>query len=396
MTLAKLRPSPSSQFLAREWNYPGVLKTGLGFWCIGFAFMLAYDTTASVFYIPKYVLGLPTGVASNLRLMAPLGAMMLIYLLARRYRQRLVITLLVTMMAAEFIFGFIVSSKELSFRLAVLLLLGLYYLRGRASFKLLVIMLLVSIPYLLYFNAYRLALMEGHFLNSGAALSVFDDSMKSVKRRTGKEEDVTASSMNALRSRIDGKIYVEIITSGTESGKVPYLYGKSINLFFGSWIPRVFWPEKPDISYGQEFNRAFHLSNSRYTFVPMTMLGELYWNFAMPGVILGMFLMGMILRGVATSVSNGRSITLPRFLVLLLVTYFLAIRFEGNIANQFSTVMRLVALVWIIDRIYRALGISHRVQTKPAESPRVSLPVRQGDSVLNPWGRPAVQDLMPA
>lgn len=128
----------------------------------------------------------------------------------------------------------------------------------------------------------------------------------------------------------------------------------------------------------------------------MTMLGELYWNFAMPGVILGMFLMGMILRGVATSVSNGRSITLPRFLVLLLVTYFLAIRFEGNIANQFSTVMRLVALVWIIDRIYRALGISHRVQTKPAESPRVSLPVRQGDSVLNPWGRPAVQDLMPA
>lgn len=387
----KLRGTRKSRFLACEWRYSTVLKTGVALWCLGFAYMLAYDTTASVFYIPKYVLGLPTGVASNLRLLAPLGALMLIYLITRDYLPKLVWILLLTMMAAEFVFGFISSSKETSFRIAALLLLGLYYLRGRVNFKVLAVIVVVAIPYLLYFNAYRFSMMERHFINSGAALEFFGESMKSVKQRTAGAENVAGSSLRSLGDRIDGKRYVDIITSGTNSGKQPFLYGKTLNTFFASWIPRMFWPEKPDISTGQMFNRAFKLSASRLTMVPTTIPGELYWNFAMPGVILGMFVFGMVFGSISASVSDGSAMTLPRFLILLLATYFLAMRLEGNVATQFSTFLRLVIVIWAIDRFYRSRGVSRRVKVKPpptAPDP-VQTPAVQSATPSTPWSRPA-------
>jgi len=363
--LQKLRGPGKSNFLAYEWRYSTVLKTGVMLWCVGFAYMLAYDTTASVYYIPKYVLGLPVGVASNLKLMAPLGALMLIYLITRDYLPKVVWTLLVTMMAAEFVFGFISSSKETSFRIAALLLLGLYFLRGRVSFRILAVIVVVSIPYLLYFNAYRYTMMEQHYLNSGAALKGFAENMEEVKRRTSGAEDVADSSLGAIGERIDGKRYVDIITTGTDSGKQPFLYGKTLSTFFASWIPRMFWPEKPDISTGQMFNRAFKLSASRLTMVPTTIPGELYWNFAMPGVIIGMFVIGMIFGSISSAVSGGSGMTLPRFLILLLATYFLAMRIEGNVATQYSTFLRLVILIWAIDKFYRWRGLSRRIKAPP-------------------------------
>lgn len=369
-SLNAMRGNRKSKFLAYEWRYSTVLKTGIALWVIGFVFMLAYDTTASVFYIPRSVLGLPTGVASNLRLMAPLGALMLVYLITRQYRLPVVWTVLLMIMVVEFIFGFIVSSKELSFRISALLLLAFYYLHGRLNWKILAVIVVVAIPYLLYFNAYRLTMMEQAYLNSGTAFESFDQNMKAVEKRTAGAADVAVSSLRGLMERIDGKRYVDIITTGTKSGKVDFLYGETLTTFFASWIPRVFWPEKPDISTGQMFNRAFGLSASPLTMVPTTIPGELYWNFSMPGVIVGMFLIGMFFGLISAGVSHGASITLPRFLVLLLATYFLAIRLEGNIATQFSIFLRLALLVWLIDKLYRSIGWSRRVRAVPVASKR--------------------------
>ncbi len=393
----KLRGTRKSTFLAYEWRYSTVFKTGVTLWCLGFAFMLAYDTSASVFYIPEYVLGLPTGLASNLRLLAPLGALMLIYLVTRNYLPKTVWTVLLTMMAAEFVFGFIVSSKETSFRLAALLLLGIYYLRGRVNLKILAVIVVVAIPYLLYFNAYRFYIMERHYINSGAAFENFGKNMESVEQQASEADNVTGSSLRSLRERIDGKRYVEIITTGTNAGKQPFLYGETLTTFFASWIPRMFWPEKPDISTGQMFNRAFKLSASRLTMVPTTIPGELYWNFAMPGVILGMFVIGMIFGSITAAAGDGFNMTLPRFLMLLLATYFLAMRLEGNVATGFSTFLRLLIIIWLIDRFYRSRGVSRRRKVPPAAPDPAQPPtvpegaVQSGPSAVpaSPWQRPA-------
>lgn len=160
--------------------------------------------------------------------------------------------------------------------------------------------------------------------------------------------------------RINGKVYVDIIVRGTDSGRVPFQDGKTLTLFFSTFVPRMLWHDKPNSSTGRQFNRAFHLSQSSFTFVPTTQLGELYWNFGMSGVVFGMTIIGMIFGYIASAFSVGRITTLPRFLVLLMAAYYLAIRFEVNIALQYSTFVRLVILIVMVDFLIGSFGLYKR------------------------------------
>jgi len=375
-----LRGQRLSHFLDHEWRYPIIIKVGAITWAIGFAQMIAYDLNVSPLHIPTHVMGLPIGVASNIRMLSPLGAIMLIYLAVRGYRPPAVWPVLLLIIVCEFLFGFISNSKEISFRIPVLLLVGLYFLGGRISKKLLVSLVIVGVPYLLFFNAYREILMENEYKTPAAALAALGKNIETVKRQTVGQTGIVSGSLANATERIDGKIYIDIIVAGIDSGRVPYLGGESLGWFFSSFIPRFLWADKPDISLGQQFNRAFHLSESRLTFVPTTELGELYWNYGMFGVIAGMLLIGLIFGQLAGALLDRSAMTVPRFMTLLMSTYFLAVRFEGNIGYQYSTFVRLVILIWIGDRLLRLFGVS--VVVPPAgELP--SAPTRTSATPMN-------------
>ncbi len=375
-----LRGRRPSHFLDHEWRYPTILWVGAITWAIGFAQMIAYDLNVSPLHIPTHVLGLPLGVASNIRLLSPVGAMMLIYLAARGYRPPAVWPVLLLIIVCEFLFGFIGNSKEISFRIPVLLLVGLYFLGGRISKKLLVTMVVVGVPYLLFFNAYRMILMENEYKTPAAALAALGKNIETVKRQTVGQTGVISGSLENATERIDGKIYIDIIVAGIDSGRVPFMGGESLGWFFQSFIPRFLWSEKPDISLGQQFNHAFQLSESRFTFVPTTELGELYWNYGTPGVIVGMLIIGLIFGQLGGALLDKSAMTVPRFMTLLMSTYFLAVRFEGNIAYQYSTFVRLVILIWIGDRLLRLFGVSVVV---PPASELPSAPARTNATPMN-------------
>jgi hypothetical protein len=356
--VSAMRGDKPSTFLNHEWRYGTVENIGAITWAIGFAEMIAYDLNVSPLHIPTHVMGLPLGIAANIRLLSPIGAIMLIYLVARGYRPQRVWTLLLIVMATEFLFGFVSNSKEVSFRIPVLLLVGLYYFGGRISKKLLITMLVVGVPYLLFFNAYRMITMEYGYTTPAEALAAFGENIEAVKRQTAGQAGVVSGGFENFTERVDGKIYVDIIVAGTDSGRVRRLDGESIGWFFESFIPRFLWAEKPDISIGQLFNHEFSLSESQFTFVPTTELGELYWNYGMPGAIIGMMVIGLIFAQLGGALLDQSAMTVSRFMMLLMSTYFLAVRFEGNIALQYSTFLRLVILIWVADRLLRLLGVS--------------------------------------
>lgn len=352
---------PSKVFV-RDWKPGVILVIGLLCWAFGLTFSIAYDMVVTPMYIPTEVLGIPLGIASNFRFFSPLGSLMLIYLIARGYKTKQVWPLLILIILTEYVLGFIDNSKEISYRIPVLLMLGLYYLRGSFNKKILLITFLSFIPYLMLFNAYRMdVIMGAQNQTQVQALHNFDKNAAVVANSVSSERDATANSLKSLKDRIDGKVYVDIIVDGTDSGRVPFLSGETLSLFFKTFVPRMFWPDKPESSTGRMFNLAFHLSESKFTYVPTTMLGDLYWNFGMPGVVVGMFIIGMTIAYLASTFSVGLAITLPRFLVLLLATYLLAIRFEGNIALQYSTFLRLVFLIWLMDAVIGFFGLRQRL-----------------------------------
>jgi hypothetical protein len=79
---------------------------------------------------------------------------------------------------------------------------------------------------------------------------------------------------------------------------VPYWNGYTYNSFFYALIPRFIFPDKPKKTLGSEFGHRYQLldSSDGTTSYNLPILVELYINFGEVGVVLGMFLMGLIIR----------------------------------------------------------------------------------------------------
>jgi oligosaccharide repeat unit polymerase len=118
--------------------------------------------------------------------------------------------------------------------------------------------------------------------------------------------------------------------------KLSYQYGSTLTTIFISWIPREFWREKPvtnvDNIIGME---VFGASNFGSGGVPPGIFAELYWNFWIPGVIFGCFLLGVFLKiSYQTFLNNIKN---PN-VVLIYVTNFMLIGL-AFIGSSFSSVL---------------------------------------------------------
>lgn len=119
-------------------------------------------------------------------------------------------------------------------------------------------------------------------------------------------------------------IFAAVIHAG--SSNFPYLWGRSFFDLMLQPIPRVWWPNKTE---------AFDIDIGRYitgiqTAIPPSIVGELYLNFHIFGIVLGMFLFGRLAcRFYAQSVSQPRqagkvllySLVLPYVPLLLLRSF---------------------------------------------------------------------------
>lgn len=342
---------------AKDWNYNFILILGCIFWLLGFFISVSYNLVVSPMNIPREILGLPLGIASNMKLLLPFGCLMVIYLAIKGYKSRIVWPLLILIVIIEFCAGFIVNAKEASFRLLALIVLGIFFIKGTINKKIIVISILTFIPYLLFFNIYRNQLQVREITQLEAAKSFEKNSKVIINKAMSEQHNVIANSLISLKQRLDGKVYVDIIVNGTESGKVPFLEGETLKYLLYSLVPRMVWPQKPDMSTGQKFNLAFHLSDSPLTFVPTTQLGELYWNFRLFGVFIGMLIIGCFFGLISSLFLSDGCVTITRFMIILLASYFLALRSEVNIALQYSTFIKLFLFIFFCNKLINIFGL---------------------------------------
>ena len=73
------------------------------------------------------------------------------------------------------------------------------------------------------------------------------------------------------------------------------LAGETMQYASYAFIPRVLWPDKPTVTRGTWFSTylgAFRDEDEATTSIGMTAIGELYWNFGLGGVVIGMLAIG--------------------------------------------------------------------------------------------------------
>lgn len=118
----------------------------------------------------------------------------------------------------------------------------------------------------------------------------------------------------------------------------PYLYGSSLVESLTVWIPREFWPDKP-AGIGTDAQDLFEARGGSNS-VP-TWPGELYWNFGIPGVIVGLLFMGMVCGWWARlNYDNGES------------------ELEGQVRRLLYAVCFPVLLIWIWEGSDQAVWYS--------------------------------------
>ena len=112
----------------------------------------------------------------------------------------------------------------------------------------------------------------------------------------------------------------------------PLLWGKTLVDVFVFWIPRAFWEAKPS-SFGLTF-ADIYMPDFRFqvmTYMSPSLPGELWANFAWPGVLAGFWVLGVVMRASREAVRRGGP-------GMLLVYGYLFLTFvhvvEGSIAAQ--------------------------------------------------------------
>ncbi|MFH7024923.1 MAG: O-antigen polysaccharide polymerase Wzy [Heteroscytonema crispum UTEX LB 1556] len=78
---------------------------------------------------------------------------------------------------------------------------------------------------------------------------------------------------------------------------VPYWNGETYLPLLTSYIPRIIWPDKPEIRIGNDFGHRYKIldADDFSTSMNLPMIVEMYVNFGSWGVIIGMSLLGSLL-----------------------------------------------------------------------------------------------------
>lgn len=231
-------------------------------------------------------------------------------------------------------------------------LIAYHYLRQRLSIRRILLPATVGILILIFvifpvITEYRVIIWkEGSVVSVGEFLShmgIVHDKLRGYSR-----SEFQQISLRPFMNRMVGLDSFSMILMKTPEA-VDFQMGGTLRYFFIAWIPRVLWEEKPLIDTGRWFAENFFnqppgISNS----MAIMNIGELYLNFHVLGIILGMFFLGIIykiayLYFVKYSKASAISV------LLYIFVFFGLINIEGSITTILVSLLHTLFLLILIS-----------------------------------------------
>lgn len=135
---------------------------------------------------------------------------------------------------------------------------------------------------------------------------------------------------------------------------VPYWGGETYLSLMTSLIPRVVWPDKPTKELGQTFGHRYGRLHPEDTITSdnLPQLVEMYANFGLWGVLIGMFLTGLIYRYLYVMINHPQAGEGCLAISAIIFTHMLSI--ESDFSLVFGAVIQYLLLLYIILKTLRA------------------------------------------
>ncbi len=162
--------------------------------------------------------------------------------------------------------------------------------------------------------------------------------------------DYLRQGVEATSRRSDGLGILSVILRECP-GQVPFQGGWTLGYIALSYVPRIVWADKPDMTTGQWVTDHFAGGPDIRSSTAPTWVGELYFNFGWPGIVIGMLLMGVFMR-VLHELLFAKNATLPTQILALVVLFAfpqsLQAALIGAVNAVFFAAMPLVLAHWAV------------------------------------------------
>jgi hypothetical protein len=347
--------TPRSKSPPMDWSERTLVLVGITLWIV--CTRLNWEFTVHIITEPTSAavtrgLGSLNAVQIMIFLLARLAQPLSILILAYaqcRYRRPYMMPIVIGLVLFQLFLGFVIDFKTEALIGGVLVVLTNLLVNARVPkiwVALMVAVALIAFPLLQANRAIRGERGTNSTQASQNVFGAFEQSLAAKERvNTGRERAQTALERLTLKGS------VSMIVDGT--GKVaPFKDGYTLTPIITAFIPRIIWPDKPSIETGRILNKDFHLSESADTYISPSHLGELYWNFGWPGVVVGMSVIGLLLGTLGAKFNLAEAPTITRVLVVVVTVRFLILAAEGEIATHYVSWMRAMLGIGLLHLFF--------------------------------------------
>lgn len=350
--------SKSARWLHNDWPTTTTLISGLIFFALGLYSTFVAQINLSAFQMmPAPRMNMLEANALVLgRMIGELGEILLAYVLVST-RLRTVKLIIISLIIFKLPLGIILNSKYIGVSFIIIYIVIKWILSKHAPWK---SMLVWGIAIALMFPlayAYRVY-MNQNFVSVGKTLEDISGNLNNALSKEVSEQresglsDALLDGLTSIAQRSNMKPSVELLMDRV--GKdIPYQGGYTLAPLLYVLIPRIILPDKPEAPVGQMFNQEFELSPTPETWISTSFIGELYWNFSWPGIIIGMLLVGYTYGAIGSITSLDAHTNVARILVILTLIATLVFKFQTGIAQQYSVFIRSSILILILHAILR-------------------------------------------
>jgi len=352
---ARWGDSGERQLPPAEWPSGTLFVVGVTVWLLG---------TAAMFYFQVIVapskLGLEAarGMASMGpvltfvvmlgNMMQPVGILILAYGYAK-YGSTLWFPLILAVVLLQVAVGFVADMKMQAMMGAAAVIMVRTVVTNRLPKAWIAVALLFLVVAFPIFQAYRVEVTGERGLDRAQALQQLDKVLDIVMASRDKVTQGRGRAETFLE-RASSKQNLEILFAHV-GRDVPLLNGRSLIAIPMAFVPRLLAPDKEDLSVGQLFGKQILKADSG-VYISISHLGELYWNFGWPGVVLGMFAIGLLLGFIGAKFNIETHVSLTRVLVVLGTIQPLCLGFGGTMPISYVLWLRGLAAIALLHLIF--------------------------------------------
>jgi hypothetical protein len=394
--------SPGSDAVPTDWSNFMVLLVGLGCWVGGslavcyYSLYLVTENSVSATAKGLTAMGpLLTFAVMLGQMMQPLGVVILAYGYAKT-RSTLWLGLVVAVVILQLALGFVTDTKGTALFGFLLVAVTVTLWEGKVSKVWVLGVVVFAVVMFPIFQANRVARNERGMNRQQALENIWKIVQESFEAREKIYETQGGHRAQTFLERSSGEPALELLFQhvGVDT---PFLHGATLVALPYTFIPRLLVPDKEDVQVGQLYNQTFlHGSKDDFTYISVSQLGELYWNYGWPGVVFGSLLTGALLGllGAKSSLSEAHSLT--RLLILLVTVKSLCLGYGGSISMTYVVWMRSMAAVGLLhlalSRPIRAAQQGPRRNlSRPPGASSVTLPTLPSPSRSGRLGPEPVQ-----